>query len=76
MAADRSLGFIRHTFGPPMKPPQIGVFEGFHPLIKSNIKESPRVPGCHGVSWGGSVNIAISAIAYLLCCFGPTCSVY
>jgi len=30
---------------------------------------------CHGVSWGGAVNIAISAIAYLFCCFGPTCSV-
>jgi len=30
---------------------------------------------CHGVSWGGPVNIAISAIAWLFCSFGPTCSV-
>ena len=30
---------------------------------------------CRGVTRGGSVNIAISAIAYLFCCLGPTCSV-
>jgi len=33
-----------------------------------------RLARCHGVSWGGSVNIAISAIAYLFRCSGPTCS--